>query len=529
MIKVLRKENICEGDLKCISTNPLAVGGNAKLIKLIGNGTTFLFDAKVSSLVPYRSGLVFGLSDGKLGFLDRNGQRECVDLHKSNICTLDVCGESILTGSWDHSAILLQKSSANTQLRMGDSFYHVLVLPHPETVWSARFITENELVTGCADKKLRIFSAGVCTKEIDYHNSVVRGVIVSEDLIYSVDNYGTVIKTSKSGKILRSRFLEEICFCICAFEDHLLVGGDNGSVFVLNRDLEVLEKIKLPCLSCWSIAVRDDDVLVAGSNGVLYYLQRSETQDSSEVDASNSGDRKDGIFVANGLRYKMEAGKVYIENGNEWELMGDAEKAFDHSFSVELGNKEYVLSFNDEDNVHEVASKFIHENGLDWSHHQEIVNYINHTFRRSTLYKKYDTIDIKGISRVVGSHPILEVLRKVADGEKFSMFVKDSQNVYQIEKVLFRSSLPLFVVLDVCKFLCFKKINLDLSFLFNSSFQDRKEAKAFAYLMTNIVEEPHFNISALHRKLRRLKDLGYLTDDDTFRYEENFAIKNRSS
>lgn len=526
MMKMFKRESVSKGDLKCISVAPLAVGGNGRIIKMIDSGIVTSFDSTVSSLMPYGPGIIFGLSNGKLGLLGEDGDcRASIDLHRSNICALDVCRESILTGSWDHSAMLLRKSDTSTPTSMDNAFYSMNVFPHPETVWTVCFVSENEFITGCADKKIRVFCGGKCT-EIDYHDSVVRGVVFQGGWIYSVDNYGTVIKTSKNGKIEKSRNLGEMCFCICVFEDYVLVGGDNGSVFILNKDLEALEKIKLSCPSCWSIAVRNGHALVAGSDGVLYYLEKG--QDDTKDDAADYLDsKKDGTFVANGIRYKMEAGKVYIENGNEWDLMGEKAGAFDHSFTIELEGKEYVLSFNDKDNVHEIASKFLRENKLNGEYHQEIVNYINHTFKRPTLYRRYDTIDIDGISRLVGAHPILEILRRVGEGEKFSMFLEDSQNVCHIEKTLFRDEIPMFAVLDICKYLWSKGIGLDLSFLFKNNFQDRKEAKAFAYLMANIVENPPFNIASLHRKLRRLKDLGYLTSNDTSRYEENLAIKNK--
>lgn len=148
-------------------------------------------------------------------------------------------------------------------------------------------------------------------------------------------------------------------------------------------------------------------------------------------------------------------------------MIGETENTFDHSFSVELENKVYTLSFNGTDNVHEVALKFIAENKLDKAHHTDIVNYINAIFKKSTIYKKYETIDISGISKVLGDHPILKVLKKIMAGENFLLLKSDPQNIYQIKDLLFGGNdIPLFIVLDICKYHAFKGLILDLSFLF---------------------------------------------------------------
>jgi len=531
MIVVHKKKELSSADLKCICLGPLAIGSDSKQIKYVEKDGEVMLDSNVSALKGFENGILFGLADGQFGFLNENDEKSHIKLHNAKISAIDSNSHSIATGSWDNTAILLKRSSKSTAISINESFYDKFTFPHPNAVWAVKLLEENTFVTGCADTVIRIYNLSGVMKSIDYHNSVVRGLLVDDSCIYSVDNYGTVMKISRDGKILKCRFLNEMCFCIAAFEQLIVVGGRNGSLFIIdNENLIVLEKITLSCPNCWSIGVKDGEIMVTGSNGILYFLKAGEKgiEGDNAASTSTSAVSKDGEYNSGSQKYKIKDGKVYVQKGTEWDLIGETEKTFDHSFSVELENKVYTLSFNDSDNVHEVASKFIAENKLDKAHHTDIVNYINANFKKSTIYKKYETIDISGISKVLGDHPILEVLKKVVAGENFSLLKSDPQNIYQIEDLLLGGNdIPLFIVLDICKYLAFKGLILDLSFVFRCDFLDKKEAKAFVYLMTNIIEDPPFNINPLNKKIRSLKDKGYLSENDLSKYDENYCIKNR--
>lgn len=620
MFAIVKKVQLGRGSVKKLADSPLAAGCADKCVQIVETGDVFELGSSVNSICGTRGVLCAGCQDGGVYCRRGDGKFELVYSHSANVCCVDINGRFVLSGSWDHDAVLFrldehesssdggsaEGSTENTgafragfefepeaELKTGQDYtvnndFKVENRPdnivkrsfrHPESVWCARVVSDTSFVTGCADGKIRVFRDFVIFREIAFHNSAVRGILPENDIIYSVENHGRIHKTSVFGDILKARDVGEFLYNICRFKDRIVAGGENGMLFIFNEDLECLDRIKLGCTSVWDVKQAGDVLCAGGSDGVLYTLDHDETgaaeeeastgtgedadqtggpSSSGEKDAAKAPQLNDGIFTSGGFRYKVENNKVFIEKNGEWEVIGDNTRRYDHSVPVTLGNKSYTLSFDDKDNVHEVASKFIRENGLDQQFHDDIVSHIQKNFKGATLYKKYENIDLDGIRKHVGKHPIVDVLQRVKDGAGFSLFKSDTDSIYQIEALLFSRreapddkrfkkneekdrdlnhrdaaddggtpSIPLFVVLDVCKFLISKNFKIDLSFLFGCRISSTKEAKAFSFLMTNLVINPPFRIDLLDRKLRRLVDTRLLSSTDIHFYEENRKIKNK--
>lgn len=547
MPSILNKTQVFTNSLKCISDDGKWAGGSTNTLKNISTGLEINTNSFVNSMASYGNGLVFGLSDGRIGLSNTENKVGYVNIHTGNICTMDTFNGCILTGSWDHFAVLLIPTQRDrADICLNENYYTKKVFHHPETVWKVLLVTENIFITGCADTKIRIYKDYSLFREISYHSHVVRSILIENsgstpNFIFSIDNYGVLIKTNLNGNIAASRNLDEMCFSMCWYKDLIIVAGECGNIFVVDKDLTVHSRTRLPCSTCWSVRVVDDSILVAGSDGVLYSLSTediyesidycgfaSDTANENSNTLSNKG-VKEGVFVSGGCRYKVEDGKVYQDTGSRWELVGDAhEDSKQQSFTVELDDKKYTLSFGENENPNEVASRFIHQNKINPVHHQEIVDYINQNFRRETVFKKYEKIDIDGISKALGDHPIVKILRDVSSGEKYSILCSDEKNVYDIERILRTIETDkLFVCLDICKYLFFKKIWIDLSFLFHCKFTNRKEARALVFLLTNMVENPPFNLARLNLEVRKLIDQRLLTFDDIVNYDENCSIKAR--
>lgn len=531
MFELKNKIKVFDSDLKCVTDNFEWAGGLKKAIKNIKTGFEIQTNSFVNSTGSCLENILFGLADGRLALLNKNNEMEYVNIHKQNICGLDCYEEYILTCSWDCSAILLLPvDQNNADLCLGGKYYSKKEFKHPKAVWKAKFIDKNCFITACADNSIRIFKNQQLFKEFNIHSNVVRGVYFIENTIFSVDNYGKLLKTSLNGKILKNRSLNEMCFDMCEYNGLILICGENGMVFASNLDLEILFNIKLPCLSCWSIKVINNEILVSGSDGEIYVLSVDKNIEMQPI--SNINDIKNErstvkTFVSEGVKYKKENNKIYKETESGWELVGDSQVEWDHSFSVELDDKTYTLSFNNDENVHDVATRFINSNKINKVHHQEIVDYINKNFKKSTLYKKYDTINIDGITKIISDKPIVNIIKNILNNQIYSIYKCNENNIYQIEEALFDfKNMPVFVILDICKFLYAKKIFIDLSFLFDLEISSDKEAKAFVFLMTNLVEDSPFNLSKLDLKIKQLRDLGMLTLENISKYDDNYRIKN---
>lgn len=309
--------------------------------------------------------------------------------------------------------------------------------------------------------------------------------------------------------------------------------GENGSVFILDKELVILDRINLSCSTCWSATTENEQIVVSGSDGCVYILEfndmpRKEDAPLPICEKKSTKDAESKTFTSNNVRYKREDGKIFIEENNEWKFLGYDEKTYDNSFTVELGGKNYELSFNDTDDVYDIASKFLLENKLSLKYKNEIVNFVNKNFKKSKIYKKFEKIDISGIRKMIGQNKILSILERINNDNPFiSNLCFVENNIYEIEELLFNTGIPNFVILDICKFLYSKNIKIDISFLFTLKVEEKKDAKAFAYLMTNLVSDSPINLTVLHNKLLVLKDHKLLNFDDLISYSHNYEIYNR--
>lgn len=528
-----------------IAAEPLAVGCDDKCARVVESDETVELQRSVNSIAGHLGTLYMGCQNGHVYMREAGGQPVDLYSHAANVCSLDCSDKYVLSGSWDHEAIFYRCSAG------GDHAENIAKrsFRHPESVWCVKLLRDTMFITGCADHKIRQFENNVLSSEIAYHQSPVRGLACCGEVIYSVENYGKIHKTTAGGSLLAARDVGTLLYCICRYNELIVAGGEHGYLYVCSEDLEILERLETGCSAVWDAKQSGDSLYVAGSVGRLHvYRMRDDSSMEGMCEAgheasSASGEHSVSVAPAEGgadageaggniltgVKYKVEGNKVYIEKNGGWDLIGDTVKKYDHSIPVELGSKSFTLSFNDDDNMHEVASEFIRKNKLDPQFHDDIVDHIQKNFKGAANYKKYDTIDLAGVEKVIGDHPIVSFLESVRDGASYSQFKSDPANVYQLEDVLFARDgaypeIPLFVVFDILKFLVGAGLRLDLAFLFRSKVVQAKEAKAFVYLMTN----PPFNLELLDRRVRRLVDSGLLSSKDTHHYEENKRMKSKA-
>ncbi len=603
-MRLICKNKVSDKDIKGVIANPLSVCGSDKIFKsLIFNGTevsvgnVFQFKNGINSVCCKGNEICIGCNNGEVFYRRGEGEFILAYRHKGNVCSIDVNNETIFSGSWDNNAILYKIGS--------DVFDGCLA--HPGSVWSSQIISEKRVITGCADGVVRIYEFNdgrwFVKNEIRYQNGPVRGILLAKEMkgncndrnngynengnpiktiIYTIDNNGGVFKIGMDGKLLRSRYLDEPIYCICQYKDFIIVGGEQGVLFKLNGNLEIIERVKLKTHAIWAICADDNNLYIGSGNGILYVLRDNKTELNKEEEIysnkqgnsnreeiynnnqeinlnreldmkktginnnmidkyeeydedSNSKDNKieNGEFTSDGIRYKVVDGNIYVEQNNEWTLLGECSAKFDHTFTINLGNKDFTLSFNDKDNICEVAREFLHKNKLGLEYYEEIVDFIRKNFKKNTLYRRYSKINISGIKRTVGNHhPIIKYLEKIIAGDPVSTILTLPFNIYEIEQIIFngiytnqtKERLPFFVVLDISRYLLSQGFNIDLAFLFSSNITNKKEAKAFLNLMTNLVIEPPFNLEPLDEKLFYIKDKGWITSDDMADYYENKKI-----
>ncbi|KAI5151158.1 phospholipase A-2-activating protein [Enteropsectra breve] len=572
ILEVVERKQVFKDAIKKLSAKPFAACGADKQLVLIDSDERIEAESGINALAVENGEIFIGTQEGFVYHVEQRKELKTLFRHSANVCALDAKNNMVLSGSWDHKAILFDLAKKKV----------LQEIMHPGSVWCTKILNENKILTGCADGKLRIYAQkeGMFSllKEISWHVSPIRAIISGSN-IHTVDNYGRMHRLNASGVLQNTRPLNEMIFTLCEYQNgekkYFIAGGEKGSVFLVSEDYIVLDKLNLDAASIWDVKTVGEKICCAGSNGVLYNLSTSDaTRDAppdseteankaktevdkpntevdkanTEVDKANtevektntevekgktnSDDnvpkKKAEFFTSGGFNYKNVDNKIYISKNNEWVMIGDNVKQWDNSFPVELGDKKYTLGFNNDERVEDVAARFCSENKIDPFHHGEIVEFINKNFKKKTGYFSYSSVDLKGISQHLPSTSLIE---KVIAGEFVSIIDGKWPNIYDIEKLLNeKNDVPLFVKFYISAFLISKKLNIDLSWVLKSEISNRKEGRTFVQLVTNLIENPPFSLDSLHRKIANVKDeTSYINSDDLEHYNENMEIKERAS
>ena len=78
--------------------------------------------------------------------------------HEANVCSLDVCQSKLelVSGSWDNTAIVWSEWQLKCKL-----------LGHSGSVWSVCYISEDTIISGSADKTIKIWKNYECVRTIE--------------------------------------------------------------------------------------------------------------------------------------------------------------------------------------------------------------------------------------------------------------------------------------------------------------------------------------------------------------------------
>ncbi|TBU08173.1 ubiquitin-binding protein [Hamiltosporidium magnivora] len=458
--------------------------------------------------------------------------------HNQNICSVDVYNKYVISSSWDCS------------VKIWDIISHTEVynLIHEQTVWDSKFISETKFVTVCADKIIRIFEKSSVIQQFSYHVECIRSVFVNEKYIFSVSNAGKVIKSDFFGKILKTKNFKEFVYKISCNKNSFIFSGENGLVAVTDENFKNCFTIKVPSISIWCAVLSDEKIYAAASDGNLYVYSSLRTLNSeknkiSEAEISNriinekggqstqtGSPSEDKSYKLKDPNYKVVNGQLLNLVDNKWVVVGDVvenptEKQFDHTFEVEVDGKHLPLSFNKDENVFNVADRFIKNHKLNSNYRDDIVAFINKNFKKNGEYFIYEGLNLEGIQKNIctfeGSEIIIENLKNPSH--------KNSEVVEEILLKMFGQIQKgqRFVILDCFKFFVAKYYSFDFSFLLDLDIFGQKEALAFTRLLVNLYFEPPFDLEVFHSKIKYFVDNGYIDEKTRDNYEKNRQIRKK--
>lgn len=536
--KIVGKEKILNKDIKGFTSNMTVVCGRENIIKVLNNDKTYLslpVSSHINTLVSNNDVIFCGCQNGNVYKL-KDKQLIFLYSHSNNVCSMDLHNEYLISGGWDHNCIVYNIKTGMQK--------HIM---HPESVWVSKFYADDyeslQIITGCADGIIRIFKCNhnetpTLIKCYEYHNYPVRDIIKIDQIIYSIDNGGKIFKIHSDGKLLNMKDTKEMCFTSLWYKNNLIVGGDRGKIWFLTPCLHEVCQIMVPhCNVIWKLHSDNINILAGGSDGTIYQIQECSYQDWKDsntslesskecIDKINSCNVKDQIFTENGQKYKILNNQVFVQMTNgEWELIGDVEKGYDYSFTVEVGGKNYTINFNKTDDKIVVARKFLETHNLSLNYLEEIIEFINANFE-NTEFKLFTTLNITGIQKVLLKQNqeldikfIIETLCKVMNNDLDIQIDKLENELKKIEEK--------YVFYDIYRYLVYKNIPVDVSFVLNDFILYEKDAQAFIMLITNLMVDSPFKLSLLDKRVFALQDQGMINFSNLEYYNNNKTLLNK--
>ncbi|KAL5088887.1 hypothetical protein Trisim1_006033 [Trichoderma cf. simile WF8] len=363
--------------------------------------------------------------------------------HAHNVCTLDVSpkGTYLVSGGWDGQARVWNLSKWETE--------HMLSGHEGMAVWSVVAFDETTVVTGCADKSIRVFDlkqsrgSDVMPAATIYTPDVVRALCKvpkghpSGADIASASNDGTLRLWKLNGQqVGELHGHESFVYSLASLPSGELVSSGEDRTVRVWKGTECIQTITHPAISVWTVAVNPEtgDIISGASDGVArIFTRRSEAiadeatlkefQDSVKASAipqqQLGGINKEKLPGPEFLTSKAgtKEGQVQMikeSNGNitahtwsmaqqQWINVGTVVDAvgstgkkveyngqsYDYVFDVDIedGKPALKLPYNLSENPYERATKFLNDNELPLTYLDSVANFITENTKGATLGK----------------------------------------------------------------------------------------------------------------------------------------------
>ncbi|KAF8429152.1 WD40-repeat-containing domain protein [Tirmania nivea] len=329
--------------------------------------------------------------------------------HNHNVCALDVYCNTIISGSWDCKARVWSSRNWET--------VHILE-GHTASVWAVLALDENVILTGSADKTIRMWKDGKLVKILKGHTDCVRGLCrIPGGGFASCGNDATIRVWSSNGYQLQELHGHtNFIYSIAALPNGDLVSAGEDRTMRIWRNGECIQTIPHPAISVWTVAVCPEtgDIVSGASDRIARVFSRNPQRWADEltmkvpnVKLSNQvGDiNKESLPGLEDLQKPgTKDGQVkMVRNGDvveahiwstttaSWTSVGTVVDAVGSSRKREYEGKEYdyvfdvdiqegapplKLPYNANQNPYEAATKFLERNELSMAYLDTVANFI---------------------------------------------------------------------------------------------------------------------------------------------------------
>ncbi|KAI0542808.1 ubiquitin homeostasis protein lub1 [Xylaria digitata] len=365
--------------------------------------------------------------------------------HAQNICALAVVPGSrfIVSGSWDSTARIWSVAKWETE---------VILAGHEGSVWDVLPLSETLIVTGCADKNIRVFDLGkavagqVEARSTIYTPDVVRALCQvpkghpSGADIASASNDGTIRLWKLNGQnVGELRGHESFIYSLTSLPSGELVSSGEDRTVRIWRGSECVQTITHPAISVWSVAAcpATGDIVSGASDGIVRIFSRSaervaspetlahfdESIKSSSIPQQQIGNvnkeklpgpeflktksgtkdgqvqmikEDDGSVTAHqwsvGQQQWLNIGTVVNTVGSSGRKVEYNGQSYDYVFDVaiEEGQPSLKLPYNLSENPYSRAQKFIDDNELSQNFLDQVAQFIISNTEGATIGQRDD-------------------------------------------------------------------------------------------------------------------------------------------
>ncbi|KAK5944795.1 WD repeat protein Lub1 [Knufia obscura] len=342
--------------------------------------------------------------------------------HSNQVCSLDVSerGDFIVSGSWDNSAKVWGVGKWEVEVDLPD---------HTATVWAALAYDRDTIVTGCADKAIRVFTAAGKQLVSFDGRDVVRALAKVEGhptgaQIASASNDGIIRLWTLDGN-LRGELHghESFIYSLATLPSGEIVSSGEDRSIRIWKETECVQVITLPAISVWSVdACSNGDIIAGSSDKIARIFTREEARHADaaviaefneavqssalpkqQVGEVNTTDlpgpdfltRKSGTKEGQTAIIKDTNGQPTVYQWSmsqqQWTKIGQLVDSaasgnkvmhkgqeYDYVFDVDIedGKPPLKLPYNTLQDPYEAATKFLQDNELPISYLEETANFI---------------------------------------------------------------------------------------------------------------------------------------------------------